>query len=440
MKKVLILTYDFPPYVSVGGLRPYMWYKYMHEFDVYPIVITRQWSNRYGNHLDYIAASETNEIISEVTPQGIIIKTPYRPNLANKIMLKYGDSKYRLVRRFISAYYELTQFVFFIGPKVSLYFAAKEYLKKNQVDLIIATGDPFILFKYASKLSKAFNTPWIADYRDPWSQKNSIPKNLLLNKWYSYCEKKIVKTSSIITTVSTFLEVKISSLIKNKPFSIIPNGYDPEVVESLKEEQGKIFSIAFAGSIYNWHPIKSFLSEVSNFTRDNKNISFNINFYGINIASELKNIISDDFPTIKEHINIYPKISNDLLLKELAKNNIMLLFNDYSIMGTKIYDYIGIKRAILFCYSNDKEAYKLKMQHYRVKKIEGISNHLQEDLIRLTNSGYVIKDAQQLQTVLKQLYDEFNTKGYIECNTINAENYSRKSQVKELAEIIKNKF
>ncbi len=32
MKKVLILAYDFPPYVSVGGLRPYSWYKYFKEF------------------------------------------------------------------------------------------------------------------------------------------------------------------------------------------------------------------------------------------------------------------------------------------------------------------------------------------------------------------------------------------------------------------------
>ncbi len=34
MKRLLILAYDFPPYVSVGGLRPYAWYKYLKEFGV----------------------------------------------------------------------------------------------------------------------------------------------------------------------------------------------------------------------------------------------------------------------------------------------------------------------------------------------------------------------------------------------------------------------
>ena len=61
-KRVLILAYDFPPYVSVGGLRPYAWYKYLRECGVYPVVITRQWANRYGNALDYIAAGESDEV------------------------------------------------------------------------------------------------------------------------------------------------------------------------------------------------------------------------------------------------------------------------------------------------------------------------------------------------------------------------------------------
>jgi hypothetical protein len=62
MKKLLILAYDFPPYVSVGavlslskyGLRPYNWYRYLKAYDVEPIVITRQRSNAHGNHLDLI--------------------------------------------------------------------------------------------------------------------------------------------------------------------------------------------------------------------------------------------------------------------------------------------------------------------------------------------------------------------------------------------------
>lgn len=440
MKRVLILAYDFPPYISVGGLRPYNWYKYLHEFGVYPIVITRQWSNDYGNNLDYIAPSNSTNIVIEETAQGTLIKTPYFPNFANRIMLKYGDSKYKILRKAVTAYYEFVQFLFLVGTKSSLYFAAEEYLKKNNVDVIIATGDPFILFNYASKLSKAFNTPWVADYRDLWSQKISLLKSLLFKNWYLYQEKQIVNSSYLVITVSSLLEKKIKNIIKNKEFLILPNGYDPEGIEAANSINKKkdTLSIAFAGTVYDWHPIESFLSVINEFIKHNKDAKLCINFYGINITSKLKKLISNHFVDIQERIHFLPKMLNKLILKELANEDIMLLFNDYSIMGTKIYDYIGLRKTILLCYANDKDANKLKKRFYPIQEIENVSNHLQEDLIKETNSGYVIQDTKHLRTVLEQLYEEFNNRGTIRCNTINVENYSRKHQVKQLAEIIKN--
>ena len=59
-KKVLVLAYDFPPYVSVGGLRPNAWFNYLNEFGIEPIIITRQWANDFGNEMDYIAPSKSD--------------------------------------------------------------------------------------------------------------------------------------------------------------------------------------------------------------------------------------------------------------------------------------------------------------------------------------------------------------------------------------------
>ena len=56
MKKVLILANDFPPYVSVGGLRQYSWYDYFHKFGIYPIVVNRQCSHKHKKHLDCLEA------------------------------------------------------------------------------------------------------------------------------------------------------------------------------------------------------------------------------------------------------------------------------------------------------------------------------------------------------------------------------------------------
>ena len=437
MKKLLILAYDFPPYVSVGGLRPYAWYKYLHEYDIFPIVVTRQWENKYGNKLDYIAPSETKSTIIENSEKGIIIRTPYKPNLANRLMLKYGENKYKFIRKLISAYYEFMQWFFIIGPKSELYFAANEYLKINKIDTIIATGDPFILFKYASKLSEKHNIPWIADYRDPWTKNKNNNKKLKI--WNSFFEKKTLKNVDLIITTCEFFKIKISELIKNKKFFIITNGYDFEAIESIKNEkqQSKKLQIALVGTVYKCHPIQSFISVLSNFIKENPSAKIQLNFYGINIASELNEMISNNFPDFKQFISFFPKISNDLLLKELTKNNLMLLFNYYSNIGTKIYDYLAINRNILLCYANDKEALLLKEKYYNIEEVEGVSNHLQEDLIKETNSGYIVQNENHLSILLKQLYKEFEETGEIKCNTKNIEKYSRKYQTEKLAEIIK---
>ena len=77
-------------------------------------------------------------------------------------------------------------------------------MKNNTVDAIIATGDPFVLFKYASSLSKKFNIPWIADYRDPWTGNKNRSEMFFDNYW----ERRFLANVTAMTTVSEFLKKK----------------------------------------------------------------------------------------------------------------------------------------------------------------------------------------------------------------------------------------
>jgi glycosyltransferase involved in cell wall biosynthesis len=439
MKKVLILAYDFPPYVSVGGLRPYAWYKYLKEFGVEPIVITRQWENVHGNHLDYISEGSSDQPIVEESKLGAIIRAPYHPNAANRLMLKHGEHKFRLLRKSITAFYEFMQFFFAVGPKANIYKTAKQYLKSNKVDVIIATGDPFVLFSYAAKLSEEFKVPWIADYRDPWSHNQEHQKTLIEKKWNSYFEKKTVSTATHIRTVSKFVHSKIDTLIPNKPFSISPNGYDTAVIDKIKniQQNNEEFCISFVGTIYNWHPIQSFLRVANIFVSEHPNAKIKFKFYGTNLTEELKQMVKEQFPSLKNRIVITPKIQNNELLEKLASDNAMLLFNYYSYMGTKIFDYLGIRRKMIMCYENDPEANLLKQKYYSIDESGSQSKQLQADLITETNSGIIVKDSIHLLTVLEELYAEFQATGQIACDSHGVEQYSRKIQVERLAELIK---
>ena len=105
-------------------------------------------------------------------------------------------------------------------------------------------------------------------------------------------------------------------------------------------------------------------------------------------------------------------------------------------MGTKIFDYLGIRRKMILCYSDDPEANSLKQKYYQIEEFESESKQLQADLIRKTNSGIVVKDAVHLQEVLRELWDEFSSTGQVACHSVGVENYSRKLQVERLAEVV----
>jgi len=438
MKKLLILAYDFPPYVSVGGLRPWSWYKYLKNYGIHPVVVTRQWGNRYGNHLDYVAPGSSGKVEIEETGYGTIIRTPYKSNLANRLMLKYGENRFVLFRRVVSAWYEFMQFISLIGPKVQLYFAARDYLRTNKVAAIIATGDPFILFRYGSKLSLEFNIPWIADYRDPWVHDLSH-RNAFKTFWNAFFERRYVNSASSIVTVSHLCMKLIESNIKGKTFHILPNGFDDEAVDICNEtaREKEYLTIAFAGTIYNWHPWEKFLLKLGEFLADNPDAKIRVSFYGINNGKNVISFIKEVVPNICGNVFISNKLPNKDLLVQMAGANVLLLFNDYSIMGTKIYDYLAIGRCILFCFNNDKDVLLLKEKHYHIEEIPGISSNLQKELIEKTRSGIIVEDSGHLSKVLADLWDEFKTKGYIACNPIGVEQYARSRQVEKLAEIVK---
>ena len=439
MKKVLILAYDFPPYVSVGGLRPYNWYKYFREFGIEPVVVTRQWENKYGNELDYIAPSKSKQLEIENTEYGTILRTPYAPNLANKLLLRFGDKKFKYFRKFISLFFELFQFLLPIGPKYQIYKSAENYLLKNKIDVIIATGDPFVLFHYANKLSLKYRIPWVADYRDPWSQDIPLQNKHILKQWSTIQEKKVLKNVSKVITVSDFVAQKISD-IYNADVQIVPNGYDPELINAASgiPQRKEYLSIAYAGTIYNWHPIDLFLSTLNEWVIENIEFNIKLNFYGVNNRNELEKKLNTKYENLKNIVVFHNRMSNKDLLYKMAQDNVFLLFNYYSFMGTKIYDYLGMKRKILFCFTNDKYALELKEKYYHIDESESPNLNLQADLIKETRSGTLVNDAKQLKDELTKLAEEFQSNQKISYFGRDVERFSRKLKTKQVAEIIED--
>lgn len=438
MKKILILAYDFPPYVSVGANRPSSWFQYFNEFGIYPIVITRQWDDAFGDERDYIAQSKSKLSETEEHSFGKIIKTPYNPNLSNKLYLKFGNKRFKIVRKLLSAYTEFAQFIFPIGQKRQIFLEAKKFLKTNKVDYILATGDPFILFKYAHDLGEEFNVPFILDYRDLWSQDIGMKTKIIFRKYSEYFEKKYLKKARQVITVSDYLASELKKLNKNVTITISQNGFDESLFQNvkIKSEKNSKLSIIYAGTIYPWHPISLFLECLNDFMLKNE-VLISLTFVGVKDVDYLKEIVSKNV-RVSSATTILPKISLKDLSKKLMEQDILLLFNDYAFMGTKIYDYLGANKKILFCFSEDKMAEVLRENYFPTQKNSGIKDTLQEDLIKKTNSGIIVKNSNELTTILNKFYFEWKENGSLNNASINTNKFSRRNQVGELAKNILN--
>jgi len=174
--KVLIFAHDFPPLTSIGAMRPESWFNYFKGFGLYPIIVTRNWGSKPNSYLDYYKGSDTNITEIEETEKGTIIKAPFRPNLRDRLIVK---NKFSFFRKILSALLEYFKYrTFFADNTRELYHEADKYIENNKIDFILATGEPWVCFRYAHLLSKKYNIPWSSDYRDGWNtdvSMNDIP-------------------------------------------------------------------------------------------------------------------------------------------------------------------------------------------------------------------------------------------------------------------------
>jgi len=421
MKNVIILAYDFPPNNSMGSLRPYAWYKYFHEFNLHPVVITRHWDDSVKSFKDGIKPSKSKSITINTTSEGTIINVPHEPNFRDKLILKYGLNSFVIFRKIISVFYLIFEYTFFkFDNKKGIYYAADEYIKEHGADLIIATGEPFILFRYASKLSKKHSIPWIADYRDYWSMDINLltfNQKIIYKLIYAHFERKFVESASLITTVSP-LNMKLQKeFFPNKKVEIIYNGYFEEKDYNFTKNDpiSETFTVAYGGTIYLFNPLENFIEGVKLFIEKDPSRKCSFNFYGSNYDPDQKERIIKCTKGLERFIILTDKLSKEELFLEYKKASCLLIFNYNQMIPGKLFEYLPMKRKILMA-GNDHGP------------IESIINN--------TNSGIICDSPENIANTLDSMYLEWKSTGLLKNEAINIEKYTRRNQTQNLAKLI----
>ncbi|KAF2517682.1 glycosyltransferase family 4 protein [Flavobacterium foetidum] len=424
-KKLLIITYYFPPAGGPGVQRWLKFVKYLPEFDVQPIV--------------YVPENPTYPIVdeglvSEISDKVIVLKNkiwePYQlasvfsKNKTKKISSGIFPQKKKqtfLDKAFLWVRGNLfipDARVFWVKPSVAY---LQKYIKENNIDTIVTSGPPHSLHLIGLELQQKLGVKWFADFRDPWTT-IGYHKALRLS---SYAEKKHKKLEYtvlnaadeiIVTSKTTKTEFET---ITNKPITVITNGYDVESVE--KQILDSKFTLAHIGSFLsdrNPHILWEVLTEILNETPDFKS-HLEIKLIGA-VSQEVLDSIKEF--ELNDYLNLLGYVSHKEAVAHQRKSQVLLLIeinseDTKSIIPGKLFEYMVSNRPIIAIGPNGSDF---------------------ADIVTETNTGvfFDYSEKGKLKSVILGFFNQY-LEGKLQAHGVGLQQYSRKNLTKQLAQLIK---
>ncbi len=425
MKKVLIITYYWPPAGGPGVQRWLKFVKYLRDFDIEPIVYVPE-------NPDYPIVD--NSLLKEI-PKGVtILKKPiFEPYFLAKLFSKKETStissgiiKEEKTQNFLQKLFLYIRGNFFIPDarkfwtKPSIKFLSA-YLSENNIDTIITTGPPHSLHLIGLGLKKNLGLKWFTDFRDPWTEigyHKKLKLSASAEAKHIALETEVLSTADhiITTSFSTRDEFKVKT---NKPVSVITNGYDVNAEDST--ELDKKFTLAHIGSLLSgrnpenlWKVLQELTSENNDFKEDfvlklvgkvSDDVLSSIKSYGLELNLELPGYVSH------QKANSFQQSSQVLLLVEIDSPETS------GIIPGKLFEYMSAKRPILALGPKDWD----------------VKNILSE-----TNAGtyFGYQEEEVLKAHILSIYKLYKTQ-QLNVSSVNTEKYSRKNLTGELAKLLK---
>lgn len=376
MKKILIITYYWPPSGGSGVQRWLKFVKYLTRKNYHCIVYTPENPE--------IPVLDTSLLKDIPTKNVEIIKTKIREPYD---LYRYltGRSHQKISVSFLNETNQketwlekLSKWIrgnFFIPDarmwwiKPSVHYLSK-YLSKNKVDFMISTGPPHSMHLIALGIKQKFPTiKWIADFRDPWTNIDFL-NDLQLTRYalqkHQTLEKQVVTTADSVITVSPTLTNELLQLDKHhaQKFHTITNGYDAEDYPASNPISSKsnIFCITYAGLIppnRNPHNLWKSIAELSKNHQLTKPLK-------IKLIGKVDKSVQEDIQhnNISSFIEKMDYLPHSEVVQYIQQSDALLLIinqapNNKGILTGKLFEYLALQKPILAIGPKDGDAAKL---------------------------------------------------------------------------------
>ncbi|MFN4075705.1 MAG: glycosyl transferase family 1 [Cloacibacterium sp.] len=435
-KKILIISYYWPPAGGPGVQRWLKFVKYLPDFGWEPTVFIPE-------NPSYPIVDET---LQKDVPKNLkMIKTkiwePYQ--LAEKFgkdnkkfkagQFDVGENqswKAKLSIFVRGNFFIPDARVFWVKPSVEF---LEKYLKVNHYDVLVTTGPPHSLHLIGLNLKKKLpDLKWIADFRDPWTE-ISYYKHLKLTKIADKKHRKLeseVFKNADVTLATSYTDAE-NFRKKDANAFCITNGFDVDASTTLSmtEENSKTlplsnsttkFTLSYIGVLEQlrnpeimWETLNDLVQENADFKND-----FQLKFVGRLDDKILQKIESSP---LKNNLTNLGYQTHDVALKHMQDSTVLLITNfpqesSKGIIPGKIFEYLATGKTILSFGPKDADVEKILIETKAGKHF-----------------GYDEKE--NLKKFILESYENWKS-GTLNQNAENIEQFSRKNLTKKLVDLM----
>lgn len=429
MKKVLIITYYWPPSGGSGVQRWLQMSKYLPENGWQPVVYTAE-------NAEYPV--EDLSLEKDVAPETVVIRQPVREpyNLYKRFIgikkesrIKAGflsDTKKPSLKENVARWIRGNFFIpdarcGWIKPSVKY---LTKYLSDNHIDVVVSTGPPHSMHLIALELHEKTGIPWVADFRDPWTEIDFYDDLKLTRRAdckHHRLEQQVLTKADRVVSVGWGMASSFEK-IRGKAVDIIPNGYDSEGKKfpqryALTEK----FTITHIGIITPSRNMETLWRALSDLTETDKSFSEKLS---IRLIGSVDNSVR----TSLKRFNLLPFTTlikdmphDDVIAEQCSSRVLLLLINrtlhSRNILTGKLYEYLYAGRPIMAIGPEDGDAARV---------------------INDCNAG-VVADYDNLEKIKSEIMKLFmmykENKPFV-TDRVSIERYSRKNQTKDYVSIL----
>lgn len=423
-KKILIISYYWPPAGGPGVQRWLKFAKYLPELGWKPTVFIPK-------NPSYPIIDET--LMKEVSPDLDIIKTkiwePYQiAEFFGKDNKKFKSGQFDVGKNqswkskfsiWIRGNFFIPDArVFWVKPSAKF---LKDYLKKNHFDAVVTTGPPHSLHLIGLALKKEFSSlKWIADFRDPWTE-ISYYKHLKLgtkaDEKHRELESSVFKNADI--TLATSYSDAENFRKKGANAICITNGFD-DISAVENERKNSKFTISYIGVLEQLRNPENFWKVLEDLLQENIEFrnNFELKFVG-KIDDKILVRINDS--NLKKFVVNLGYQSHQAANAEMNNSDLLMMTNfpdetSKGIIPGKIFEYLQSGNQIISFGPKDSDVNKILSE---------------------TNAGkhFTYQDFDEVKSFILEKFEDWKN-DIKDSKTTNIDQFSRKNLTKKLAEIL----